>query len=131
MKYLFTILLVAISVTSFAQGNLQFNQVLNFDYSAIVPAYGDVSVGTLTVPPDKVWKITAASSSGDVLTSRDKTMIVVNNHTISAARSNGISNNTPYWLSSGTSNQIKFANLYSSGRDIVGSISVLEFNVVP
>ena len=131
MKYLFSFLLVATSATCFAQGNLQFNQVLNFDYSAIVPASGDVSVGTLTVPPDKVWKITAASSIGSSLTLKDKTMIVVNNHTISAARSTGISNNTPYWLSSGTSNQIKLFNLYASGQTILGSISVLEFNLVP
>ncbi|MDA9121124.1 hypothetical protein N9J52_03720 [Flavobacteriales bacterium] len=58
MKHLFTFLLVAISATSFAQGNLQFNQVINV--SGIKPA-GNNAFTTVTVPAGKVWKITSST----------------------------------------------------------------------
>lgn len=58
MKYLFTILLVAISATTFAQGNLQFHKVVNV--SGAIPLGNNVST-TVTVPVGKVWKITSSS----------------------------------------------------------------------
>ncbi|MDA9121123.1 hypothetical protein N9J52_03715 [Flavobacteriales bacterium] len=133
MKHLFTFLLVAISAISFAQGNLQFNQVLNFDYSATLSAYGNAPVGTLTVPPDKVWKITAASSR-DLGPSHFSTSIAVNNHLLYeyryVANSAAVSNNTPYWIGTGT-HVVKLFNLYSSGISAAGSLSIIEFNVIP
>ena len=57
MKHLFTFLLVAISATSFAQGNLQFNQIVQSDFS------GSTGVtGTLVVPLGKVWKVEHAGA---------------------------------------------------------------------
>ena len=51
MKYLFTFLFIAISAKSFAQGNLQFNQVVT------------VRDLTETVPLDKVWKVESYQQS--------------------------------------------------------------------
>jgi hypothetical protein len=133
MKHIFTILLVAIGATSFAQGNLQFNQVLNFDYSATLSSYGNATVGTLTVPVGKVWKITAASSR-DLGPSHFSTSIAVNNHLLYefryVANSAAVSNNTPYWIGTGA-HVVKLFNLYSSGISASGSLSIIEFNVIP
>ena len=52
MKHLFTFLLVAISAASFAQGNLQFNQVINVSVYSYIKHYN-----TVTVPVGKVLKL--------------------------------------------------------------------------
>ena len=133
MKHLLTLLLVASSAACFAQGNLQFNQVLNFDYSATLSAYGNATVGTLTVPVGKVWKITAASSR-DLGANHFSTSIAVNNHLLYEYRyvgnSAAVSNNTPYWIGTGT-HAVKLFNWYSSSMSAAGSLSIIEFNVVP
>ena len=41
--------------------NLGFSQVLNYEYTSSLSAYSEVTVGTLTVPSNKVWKITSGS----------------------------------------------------------------------
>ena len=61
MKHLFTFLLVAISATCFAQGNLEFNQVKNIVYTGTTPTSGALTIGTILVPAGKVWKIEAVS----------------------------------------------------------------------
>ena len=53
MKYIYTLLFVAISAMSFAQGNLQFNQVLTF-------VGNTTETNIYTVPTGKVAKITKA-----------------------------------------------------------------------
>ena len=51
MKYIYTILFVAISATCFAQGNLQFNEIVTVrDVLEIVPV-------------DKVWKVESYQQS--------------------------------------------------------------------
>ena len=50
MKYIYTFLFVVISATSFAQGNLQFNQVLTF-------VGNTAETNIYSVPPGKVAKI--------------------------------------------------------------------------
>ena len=144
MKYIYTLLFVAISAASFAQGNLQFNQVLNFNYEATISAnsayaIGSVIVDILTVPVGKVWKITTASCK-DTGYNRRNTSIAINNHYLYEVRGSSqygvVSNNTPYWLSSGTINEVEIFNNYttsSSSNTItaVGAISVIEFNIVP
>ena len=128
MKHLFTYLLVAISATSFAQGNLQFNQVLNFNYSATIGLYASSNVATVTVPTGKVWKITSASSERqNELTS---SAIKVDNHVLYKDKTQAMSLNTPYWLQAGT-HTITLSNLYGGTSTIHGSISAIEFNVVP
>ena len=81
MKYIYTFLFIAISAASFAQGNLQFNQVLNFDYSSgFVSGYGNEILETITVPIGKVWKITAASSHGTSYNTVSRSALAVNSH---------------------------------------------------
>jgi len=142
MKYIYTFLFVAISATCFAQGNLQFNQVLNFDYAATISnnpyEIGSVIVDILTVPVGKVWKITTASCKD--IDDRRNTSIAINNHFLYEVRGSSqwgvVSNNTPYWLSSGTINEVEIFNDYYTSSanntiNAVGAISVIEFNIIP
>ena len=125
MKHLLTFLLVSISATSFAQGNLQFNQVLNFDYVLLSNggANGQLA-GTLSVPTNKVWKITSASAADEL--NDGNRLIRVNNHVLYERRTNGnLSMNTPYWLSTGNHTVEIF------GTAKIGSLSIIEFNVIP
>ena len=61
MKHLFTFLLLAISATSFAQGNLQFNQVITDAQTFSLGTGGTANTSLLTVPADKVWKVESIS----------------------------------------------------------------------
>jgi hypothetical protein len=61
MKQILTFLLVAVSATCFAQGNLEFNQVKNIVYTGTTPTSGALTIGTILVPAGKVWKIEAVS----------------------------------------------------------------------
>jgi len=132
MKNILLILAIAYSSASFAQGNLQFNQVLNFDYSSVfVSGYGNVSLETITVPIGKVWKITAASSHGTTFNGIDVSALAVNSHFLwFQPNSSSFIMNTPFWLSSGV-HEFKVFNQYGSGQAISSAISVIEFNIVP
>ena len=67
MKNILLILAIAFSSASFAQGNLQFNQVI---YS---------TSGTLSVPVGKVWKIEAINStSGSINVTLDNCVNIGN-----------------------------------------------------
>ena len=87
----------------------------------------------MTVPAGKVWKITAASSQ-DVSNNEYSTAIAVNNHLLyQYLRSNStaaVSNNTPYWLAPGN-HVVEISNLSANTISGRGSLSVIEFNVVP
>jgi hypothetical protein len=134
MKHLFTFLLVAISATSFAQGNLQFNQVINNEFSAANTISAQWhNVGTISVPSNKVWKITSGSSFGTNNNGDQYSLlggIRINNHIIYHQASP--SQNTPFWLESGTHTVYLFG---SSNQTIYqyqkGSINAVEFNVIP
>ena len=132
MKYIYTFLFIAISAMSFAQGNLQFNKVLNFDYPSVyVAPGGTVLLETINVPSGKVWKITAASSSVSSSSSSDyRSSLAVNSHYLffHPSRDNAIMN-TPFWLSSGV-HEFKVTNEYQPGFTS-SAISVIEFNIVP
>jgi hypothetical protein len=112
MKHLFTFLLVAISATSFAQGNLQFNQVLTFE---------GVGNSTWYRPPvNTVWKIERAFLNSDCSGSA----LQVNGKKASSAGNN--STTFPIWI-----------NDQDSIRAILGCspqtyfISIIEFSVIP
>ena len=129
MKHLFTFLLLAISATSFAQGNLQFNQVLNFNYSTTIgPVGGIVVVETLTVPEDKVWKITSAS--GHHTGYQQGVAFRIDNHTL-FIDDGCYSQNIPYWLSEGD-HDVSFKTTSTFlNTSCIGSLSIIEFNVIP
>lgn len=136
MKHLFTFLLLAISASCFAQGNLQFNQVLSFNYSTSLGNYTSSNVDTLNVPEGKVWKITSASSvrvNGSSLLPPTSCAIKVDNHVLSKNSTSGaISVQTPYWLKSGP-HTITLSSISSTVQIYTfhGSISIIEFNVLP
>tara|TARA_Y100000385_G_C12562894_1_gene412936 strand:- start:131 stop:466 length:336 start_codon:yes stop_codon:yes gene_type:complete len=111
MKKLILIAICFISVQLFAQGNLQFNQVLILDANS-----GGNSV---TVPAGKVWKIESVALS--------------NNNAYFQIQWGGVNyfvlnnsapyENLPFWLPSNESISL-VANVNSK-------VSIIEFNVVP
>ena len=104
---------------NFAQGNLQFNQVIVVDLAIN-------GTSTINVPAGKVWKIEAAgngsgNSSGIVLRNSSVVAIAIFGTSATAATSN-----LPFWLSSG------FTGSFLNGNGAYrGALSIIEFNVVP
>jgi len=117
----------------FGQGNnLQFSQVLNYSYNeSSPPVFNMVSQGTLTVPANKVWKITSASSYGrrasDGYTNYVNGGLYIDNIEINPSAQNH-SSNVPYWLSSGTYTVYLYTS--ESNYHIYGTLSIVEFNIV-
>ena len=109
--------------------NLGFSQVLNYEYNSVLVQDDDeLIVGTITVPTNKVWKITSGSSSRSDDTGADCS-ICVNNHIVFRRNYNYNESNTPIWLSSGTYS-IKLKNHETStDRYLDGSLSIVEFNI--
>lgn len=115
MKTIVLSLFVGISLGLSAQGNLQFNQVINLEF---------VSAGTtVTVPVGKVWKI-----ENCMITSTNFYACMVVNGQIYYMRQHNTSSsawdNFPFWFAEGKT--ITFGGGCSSGI-----LSILEFNVVP
>ena len=111
MKKILFILAITFSSLSFAQGNLQFNQVLVLDAT---PA-GNL----VTVPADKVWKIESVALSNNNAYFQIQwgglNYFVLNNSSPYA--------NLPFLLPSNESISL-VANVNSK-------VSIIEFNVVP
>jgi hypothetical protein len=118
-------ILLFYSISSFAQGNLEFNQVKL------------VGSTTETVPAGKIWKIESALSSsslsistGTTSTQNVTTNIVINGTNVVVKSSWGSSyassaletTDLPIWLPAGTTLQ--------AGNNVF-RISVIEFNIVP
>ncbi|MDB4678443.1 hypothetical protein OAE93_01805, partial [bacterium] len=141
MKHLFTFLLVAISTTTFAQGNLQFDQVKNIVYTGTTPASGALTIGTILVPVGKVWKIEAVSYY--ILNGSNFTYypnIGISNYAVVGEQYVwGWSNAgaTPiqsvFWLEEGPHNVFCQYAGGSSGNvaPVKVAVSAIEFNVVP
>lgn len=142
LLFLFFGLLVSVnSNKSFAQGNLQFNNVINYvipSQSAIGSSSNNATFsGNLTVPANKVWKIESASykSSGNPLWTLTLDNYVLFTYT---QNSGGGLNNywpTPFpiWLPAGTYNwkATYFVNGFFSAAFEGASINIIEFNIVP
>ena len=125
MKHLFTFLLLAISATSFAQGNLQFNRAVNVN--GVTP--GANVFTTVTVPAGKVWKITSSSwmsSGGGIVTQ----WLCLGPHSINGNISGIDPSKLPIWLEPG-SYDIKWCNPTDNFSGYRYAISAIEFNVVP
>jgi hypothetical protein len=113
--FILTLSILAFKKTS-AQGNLQFNQVINYDLAS-------VGVQNFTVPPGKVWKIESVlvgSTSG-------QPAVYLRN---AAVQNIGLLTNTattiyPIWLGSG------FVGSFQNVTSYRNLISIIEFNVVP
>lgn len=144
---LLIVLLLVVKTT--AQGNLQYNQVININLSGVVNIgqIGNLLIQslTVTVPTNKVWKIEGAttrinsSSSSPIfgLSSANKSYIFLDNNLIGFINQGTsllvTSDSMPLWISSGSHTIQLVVDISSSGslQQVYGMISALEFNVVP
>ena len=133
MKHLYTFLFVAISVMSFAQGNLQFNEIVT------------VRDVLETVPVDKVWKVESYQQSVVAVRSsfanncsdlqKNRPYYIDGNiyYDIgSLAQVQPQSNNGSVWMAPGN----KFPIWLKEGQTAkttcsVDFLSIIEFNIVP
>lgn len=129
---LITICFVALQLS--AQGNLQFNQVIN---QSLVGSVGTTlqSVGSITVPAGKVWKIEAVSYTFVSVYRQNGTSgywayigdyLVYDGYT---GNFSNINNTFPLWLKAGTYDVTARAS--SSYPNGTVAISAIEFNVIP
>jgi len=133
-KLLFILLTTFLSSGIYAQGNnLQFSQVLNYEYnSSNIAAYQQSTVGSITVPSGKVWKITSGSCIINPNNSYGCSMRIGNNIVFQdkALMQGGSSvSNTPVWLSSGTYS-VEIGSFAGNTNTFRGAISGVEFNIV-
>jgi hypothetical protein len=100
----------------FSQGNLQFNQVLNIEFTG-------TSTTSYTVPAGKIWKLENCA-----LTSINNYACMLYNGSTYYLRQHNTSSsswdNFPFWFGSGKT--VTFGAGCSPGM-----ISIIEFNVVP
>ncbi|MGO4817383.1 hypothetical protein [Flavobacterium sp. W22_SRS_FP1] len=133
MKTILLTLAIAFSCTIFAQGDLQFNQVVTKTGTSTATAT------TYTVPTGKIWKITGvfsgayASNASFFGLNINGAKIVKVNH---SNNGNGYVNNDPIWLNAGDTVAIYAGELGTGGivavnPDYAWTISIIEFNVVP
>lgn len=147
MKYIYTFLFVATSVTMFSQGRLQFNEIVTYvdEQTYSVNGFNWSSEDTTevyTVPPGKVIKISSISWSSKTI-SANGTGCVSNNIAKSAYTINGTPVDTDVlknsWLNSG--DELKFyhnASLggYGGGGNVTCStlfenfVSIIEYNII-
>ncbi len=150
MKIGFLVMMLWLGSWATAQGNLQFNQVINLNLSGVVNTglSGNILIQTLnvTVPANKVWKIEGAttrinSSSGSPIvglsTTGNRSYIFLDNNLIGFIYQNTVvlatSVSMPFWISSGN-HTIQLAVDISNStslQQVYGMVSALEFNIVP
>jgi hypothetical protein len=110
-NFLFLPFFILFALQVRAQGNLQFNQVLNLDASTTGTAYN--------IPAGKVWKIESVGLSSNLAYFQVQyggvNYFILNNSVPYA--------NLPYWLPSGIS--VTFVG------SATAKVSIIEFNVVP
>jgi hypothetical protein len=131
MKKLILIIICFVSLQLSAQGNLQFNQVINISYD-FTSSSSEGVIGTLTVPSGKVLKIEGASLLrnwgtyfAELVSSY--AMIIIADIPV-FARTNDI-RCLPLWLSEGTYDI--YSSFSASSGNFRAGISAIEFNVVP
>jgi hypothetical protein len=141
-KIIITIVLLIAVNTIKAQGNLQFNEVKNIEITGTTLPYDPnvfgvpiSTIGTITVPTGKVWKIESTSVKENNLFpiySTSPFVLFLNNHV--AYSTNQGTNNQPFvflpiWLSAG-SYQVKISSS-AAQLNAIASISAIEFNIAP
>jgi hypothetical protein len=124
MKNLFLFSCLLFSLSFKAQGNLQFNQVLNLEITCC-------TASAFTVPVGKVWKIESSMAYNNNSPTR---ITAINGNPMEAYLTGytylnyGILPITlPYWLPMNT--QVSFST--GSGIGQKGYVSIIEFNVIP
>jgi hypothetical protein len=117
MKTLLFLLIFSCFGALKAQGNLQFNQVINMQFTA-------ANTTPVIVPAGKVWKI-------------ENCMLPSTSNTYAQMQYNGVIYNLrqqntstqvanfPFWFSGGSS------LIFGAGGPVGGLLSIIEFNIVP
>lgn len=117
----------AFTAFSTAQGNLQFNQVINGEITAMV-TYDLTTMGTITVPTGKVWKVESVSMryfDGTWATVSSATAWIDKHHVWDPGLN--IPSILPLWLSEGTYT----VSAVGSNENLDFTYSVIEFNITP
>lgn len=134
MKKSILILLFFITLDARAQGNLQFNRVVNFSVSQTVGADTLITFQTFQVPAGKVWKIENVNVGQKRLSGYPEACeycTATFNEIIAFMRQNQVTDAIfPIWLSEGSYN-FKIGSYPSPSRLISASYSAIEFNVIP
>jgi hypothetical protein len=145
------VLLIAVNTIK-AQGNLQFNQVINISNTLVVSDGSTVTFQTFTVPSGRVLKIESANfarkvSSNYYSTSFSGTLHIDDNILMNYSQSyvtGGGSDASigdirsvghfPYWLGPGTYNfKVSCSHLggTSTSDEFSANFSAIEFNIIP
>jgi len=142
MRLMFIILFVMSNYKlAYAQGNLQFNQIIRTSFIGTSPATQNspaVIFGTITVPLNKVWKIESGSIMDSAQLNTQKIMCLsVDGQLLYSVYNGGGGGGTafyvspPIWLGTGTYN-ITVSNNDGNYPNVicVAKISAIEYNIV-
>lgn len=132
MKKSILILIFFIGLDAKAQGNLQFNRVVNFSASQSVLADTSITFQTFQVPAGKVWKIENVNVGQKRLSGFPEHCDFCSatfNEIIAFMNQQNVGREVifPIWLSEGSYN-FKIGSYPS--RLILASYSAIEFNIV-
>ena len=130
-RLIFLVAFVALSYTGFAQGNLQFSQVLNLEY----PVSGDISttlqVGNLIVPSGKVWKIESVSATRPQAGVTWGVYVLLDNVLIYNGGNPSFGSSLPYWFKEGTHKLKVYGGNQFTVTEAYVSFSIIEYNIIP
>lgn len=135
MKSLFIALFVCFLNVVSAQGNLQFNEVkfIKMSYIVTTNVTNQYQEQTITVPAGKVWKIESCTSTFLAMSGTNPSYSDVGRMFLDKMQiSNSGVNVLPIWLPAGTYTLrlVYNSNTSYSNSEVVGAISVIEFNVL-
>ena len=136
MKKIILTILTTITILGVnAQGNnLQFNRAFNYEYSQLCSFEDQLySAGNITVPQNKVWKITHSSVYNSDTYSYSGSLLI-DNIKVTAGRlasssANELSNGI-IWIKSGNYT-VYLVSTSTSNQTIISTISGIEFNITP
>lgn len=138
MKKILTIALLLFSIATFAQGNLQFNQVLTFSGTLS----STQSQGTIyTVPANKVWKIKYLTEKIAYTGAQNSLNIGLYRGLMACINSKWITNSSllkETFLKAGDSLKLGYYDEYNPSSQLSDNtikldylISIVEFNIIP
>ena len=124
MKNILLILAITFSSASFAQGNLQFNQVISINTSQSWGTGGSSAgwqADLYTVPADKVFKLTSTNIGGSAAA-----------ETYTVNGTGVVADSGPIWLAAGDIIGVQgSASCNFCTVSLNGHFSGIEFNIVP